>query len=94
MPPKKRVKYSREEDSALSLGVEKWGNGKWRDIWSDATLFADGRSFEVRALRSNVDLKDRWRVMKGRKTGTPGKRQRCHEVEAAASSPSRPEAEA
>ncbi|KAH9299831.1 hypothetical protein KI387_031513, partial [Taxus chinensis] len=50
-----RLKWSQEEEAALRVGVEKYGPGKWTAILKDPVLGAH------LALRSNVDLKDKWR---------------------------------
>lgn len=53
--PKQR--WSREEEEALKAGILKHGAGKWTAILKDAEF----RS--ILALRSNVDLKDKYRNM-------------------------------
>lgn len=50
-----KQKWTAEEEAALKAGVRKHGTGKWRTILSDPE-FSD-----VLRLRSNVDLKDKWR---------------------------------
>ncbi|KAJ0968090.1 hypothetical protein J5N97_025007 [Dioscorea zingiberensis] len=45
------------EESALKAGVVKHGAGKWR------TILKDPEFSSVLCLRSNVDLKDKWRNM-------------------------------
>ncbi|GLT75388.1 hypothetical protein SLA2020_471190 [Shorea laevis] len=50
-----KQKWTAEEEAALKAGVLKHGTGKWRTILSDPE-FSD-----VLRLRSNVDLKDKWR---------------------------------
>ncbi|KAJ0250310.1 SANT/Myb domain-containing protein [Hirschfeldia incana] len=52
-----KQKWTQEEESALRSGVIKHGPGKWRTILKDPD-FSD-----VLFLRSNVDLKDKWRNM-------------------------------
>ncbi|CAM0881494.1 unnamed protein product [Alopecurus aequalis] len=51
--PKQR--WTSEEEAALKAGVAKHGPGKWRTILRDPDFSA------VLRLRSNVDLKDKWR---------------------------------
>ncbi|KAI5000751.1 single myb histone 2-like [Hordeum vulgare subsp. vulgare] len=51
--PKQR--WTSEEEAALKAGVAKHGPGKWRTILRDTDFSA------VLHLRSNVDLKDKWR---------------------------------
>ncbi|XP_011012071.1 PREDICTED: telomere repeat-binding factor 2-like [Populus euphratica] len=48
-------KWTAEEEAALKAGVLKHGTGKWRTILVDPEFSA------VLRLRSNVDLKDKWR---------------------------------
>ncbi|KAF2615209.1 hypothetical protein F2Q70_00013683, partial [Brassica cretica] len=48
-------KWSREEESALRSAVAKHGPGRWRTILKDPDFS------KVLFLRSNVDLKDKWR---------------------------------
>lgn len=50
-----KQKWSEEEESALKAGVIKHGVGKWR------TILKDPEFNHVLYLRSNVDLKDKWR---------------------------------
>ncbi|KAK1277912.1 Telomere repeat-binding factor 1 [Acorus gramineus] len=52
-----KQKWTSEEESALKAGVIKHGAGKWRTILKDPEF-----SF-ILCLRSNVDLKDKWRNM-------------------------------
>eukprot|EP00252_Welwitschia_mirabilis_P027488 TRINITY_DN9438_c0_g1_i2.p1 TRINITY_DN9438_c0_g1~~TRINITY_DN9438_c0_g1_i2.p1 ORF type:complete len:303 (+),score=100.14 TRINITY_DN9438_c0_g1_i2:347-1255(+) len=52
-----KQKWTNEEEAALRAGVEKYGPGKWRAILKDPVL-----STRL-AIRSNVDLKDKWRNM-------------------------------
>ncbi|XP_077243836.1 single myb histone 6-like [Tasmannia lanceolata] len=52
-----KQKWSAEEESALKAGVVKHGAGKWRTILKDPEFSG------VLYLRSNVDLKDKWRNM-------------------------------
>jgi hypothetical protein len=55
-----------EEVDALRAGVEKEGEGKWATILkANPEVFLD---------RSAVDLKDKWRNLKGRSTRTARKR--------------------
>ncbi|CAO2190867.1 unnamed protein product [Urochloa humidicola] len=51
--PKQR--WTPEEEAALKAGVAKHGPGKWRTILRDPDFSV------VLRLRSNVDLKDKWR---------------------------------
>ncbi|XP_058762156.1 telomere repeat-binding factor 1-like [Vicia villosa] len=50
-----KQKWTSEEESALKAGVVKHGVGKWRTILKDPEFNC------VLFLRSNVDLKDKWR---------------------------------
>uniref|UniRef100_A0A2P2L3H8 MYB transcription factor n=1 Tax=Rhizophora mucronata TaxID=61149 RepID=A0A2P2L3H8_RHIMU len=50
-----KQKWTAEEEAALKAGVLKHGTGKWRTILMDPEFSATLR------LRSNVDLKDKWR---------------------------------
>ncbi|KAI5581240.1 hypothetical protein POPTR_007G005000v4 [Populus trichocarpa] len=50
-----KQKWTSEEEAALKAGVLKHGTGKWRTILMDPEFSA------VLRLRSNVDLKDKWR---------------------------------
>ncbi|KAG9439103.1 hypothetical protein H6P81_019268 [Aristolochia fimbriata] len=52
-----KQKWTAEEENALKAGVTKHGPGKWR------TILKDPEFSSVLALRSNVDLKDKWRNM-------------------------------
>ncbi|MCL7023910.1 hypothetical protein MKW94_027238 [Papaver nudicaule] len=52
-----KQKWTSEEESALKAGVIKHGAGKWRTILKDPEFSG------ILALRSNVDLKDKWRNM-------------------------------
>ncbi|XP_047950869.1 telomere repeat-binding factor 1-like isoform X3 [Salvia hispanica] len=52
-----KQKWTPEEEAALKAGVLKHGPGKWR------TILKDPQFSEVLYLRSNVDLKDKWRNM-------------------------------
>ncbi|CAL9103993.1 unnamed protein product [Musa textilis] len=51
--PKQR--WTPEEEAALKAGVRKHGVGKWRTILKDPEFSG------VLCMRSNVDLKDKWR---------------------------------
>ncbi|GLT46812.1 hypothetical protein SLA2020_205420 [Shorea laevis] len=64
-----KQKWTAEEEAALKAGVRKHGTGKWRTILSDPE-FSD-----VLHLRSNVDLKDKWRNINA--TAIWGSRQRA-----------------
>ncbi|GAB2292122.1 Telomere repeat-binding factor 1 [Dionaea muscipula] len=50
-----KQKWTAEEEAALKAGVLKHGAGKWRTILKDPEFSG------VLYLRSNVDLKDKWR---------------------------------
>ncbi|XP_074583806.1 single myb histone 5-like [Curcuma longa] len=50
-----KQKWTAEEEAALKAGVVKHGAGKWRTILKDPEFSG------VLCLRSNVDLKDKWR---------------------------------
>ncbi|XP_065875153.1 telomere repeat-binding factor 2 [Euphorbia lathyris] len=50
-----KQKWTAEEEAALKAGVHKHGTGKWR------TILTDPEFSSVLRLRSNVDLKDKWR---------------------------------
>ncbi|KAF7811088.1 telomere repeat-binding factor 1 isoform X1 [Senna tora] len=52
-----KQKWTPEEEAALKAGVVKHGAGKWR------TILKDPEFSRVLYLRSNVDLKDKWRNM-------------------------------
>ncbi|KAJ8769072.1 hypothetical protein K2173_024068 [Erythroxylum novogranatense] len=52
-----KQKWTAEEEAALKAGVTKHGHGKWRTILKDPEFSG------VLYLRSNVDLKDKWRNM-------------------------------
>ncbi|KAK1363710.1 MYB transcription factor [Heracleum sosnowskyi] len=52
-----RLNWSADEEDALRDGVTKHGVGKWRDILDDPELST------ALILRTNVDLKDKWRNM-------------------------------
>ncbi|KAI4298579.1 hypothetical protein L6164_032120 [Bauhinia variegata] len=52
-----KQKWTAEEEAALKAGVVKHGAGRWR------TILKDPEFSSVLYLRSNVDLKDKWRNM-------------------------------
>lgn len=52
-----KQKWTAEEESALKAGIRKHGAGKWRTILKDPEFSG------ILCLRSNVDLKDKWRNM-------------------------------
>ncbi|XP_072951265.1 single myb histone 6-like isoform X1 [Typha angustifolia] len=52
-----KQKWTAEEESALKAGIAKHGAGKWRTILKDPEFCG------ILCLRSNVDLKDKWRNM-------------------------------
>mmetsp|Transcript_42261 Transcript_42261/g.54411 ORF Transcript_42261/g.54411 Transcript_42261/m.54411 type:complete len:378 (+) Transcript_42261:73-1206(+) len=60
---RKRVTWTIFEESALSRGVAKYGTLK--HPWS--SILADPELKDTLALRSNVDIKDKWRNMKNAK---------------------------
>ncbi|KAJ3681628.1 hypothetical protein LUZ60_014201 [Juncus effusus] len=64
-----KQKWTSEEETALKAGIAKHGAGKWRTILRDPEFSA------VLSLRSNVDLKDKWRNMNVLATGS-GSRER------------------
>ncbi|MFS7892241.1 putative transcription factor MYB-HB-like family [Helianthus anomalus] len=66
--PKQR--WTPEEEAALKAGVVKHGPGKW------STILKDPEFESVLRLRSNVDLKDKWRNMHSMPGGC-GSRQRA-----------------
>ncbi|XP_059647893.1 telomere repeat-binding factor 1-like [Cornus florida] len=50
-----KQKWTSEEEAALKAGIVKHGAGKWRTILKDPEFSG------ILYLRSNVDLKDKWR---------------------------------
>ncbi|KAK1363711.1 hypothetical protein POM88_039272 [Heracleum sosnowskyi] len=60
-----RIQWTAKEEAALRDGVTKYGVGKWRRILDDPELST------ALILRTNVDLKDKWRYMitKGSRNG-------------------------
>ncbi|TKY70668.1 Telomere repeat-binding factor 2 [Spatholobus suberectus] len=50
-----KQKWTAEEEAALKAGVLKHGAGKWR------TILTDPEFSSILHMRSNVDLKDKWR---------------------------------
>ncbi|KAL1333298.1 hypothetical protein HN51_062100 [Arachis hypogaea] len=50
-----KQKWTAEEEAALKAGVVKHGAGKWR------TILTDPEFSSILRMRSNVDLKDKWR---------------------------------
>ncbi|XP_020092920.1 single myb histone 5 isoform X1 [Ananas comosus] len=52
-----KQKWTSEEEAALKAGIAKHGAGKWR------TILKDPEFSSILCLRSNVDLKDKWRNM-------------------------------
>ncbi|KAL2348304.1 hypothetical protein Fmac_002304 [Flemingia macrophylla] len=50
-----KQKWTAEEEAALKAGVVKHGAGKWR------TILTDREFSSILSMRSNVDLKDKWR---------------------------------
>ncbi|PKU60392.1 telomere repeat-binding factor 1-like isoform X1 [Dendrobium catenatum] len=53
-----KQKWTAEEEFALKAGVAKHGSGNWR------TILRDPEFSGILFLRSNVDLKDKWRNMR------------------------------
>ncbi|KAJ4963623.1 hypothetical protein NE237_023562 [Protea cynaroides] len=52
-----KQKWTADEEAALKAGIAKHGAGKWR------TILKDPEFSSILSLRSNVDLKDKWRNM-------------------------------
>ncbi|KAJ0257240.1 Telomere repeat-binding factor 4 [Hirschfeldia incana] len=52
---KEKSKWTEDEEDALLAGVKKHGPGKWKNILRDPDFST------VLSLRSNIDLKDKWR---------------------------------
>ncbi|KAF8047492.1 hypothetical protein N665_3001s0007 [Sinapis alba] len=52
---KEKVKWTEDEEDAFLAGVRKHGPGKWKNILRDPEFAA------VLSLRSNINLKDKWR---------------------------------
>lgn len=50
-----KQKWTSDEEAALKAGVDKYGAGKW------STILKDPEFGPILHLRSNVDLKDKWR---------------------------------
>lgn len=65
-----KQKWTLEEEAALKAGVAKYGPGKW------STILKDSEFVPVLHLRSNVDLKDKWRNLNMMASGY-GSRQRA-----------------
>lgn len=64
---KQKQRWSIEEEEALSAGVERYGHGKWKHILSDPQFAS------TLVLRSNIDLKDKWRNMSVSGNGSSAK---------------------
>ncbi|KAJ8448160.1 hypothetical protein Cgig2_031884 [Carnegiea gigantea] len=62
-----KQKWTAEEEAALKAGVVKHGPGKWRTILKDPEFSG------ILYLRSNVDLKDKWRNMSVMTNGFGGR---------------------
>lgn len=62
-----KQKWTAEEEAALKAGVVKHGPGKWRTILKDPEFSG------ILYLRSNVDLKDKWRNMSVMSNGFGGR---------------------
>ncbi|KAD5960936.1 hypothetical protein E3N88_12409 [Mikania micrantha] len=65
-----KQKWTSEEEASLKAGVAKHGPGKW------STILKDLEFGSVLRLRSNVDLKDKWRNLQSMASGC-GSRQRA-----------------
>ncbi|KAF8045509.1 hypothetical protein N665_4783s0005 [Sinapis alba] len=52
---KEKVKWTEDEEDAFLAGVRKHGPGKWKNILRDPEFAG------VLSLRSNINLKDKWR---------------------------------
>ncbi|KAL8211082.1 hypothetical protein R6Q57_005519 [Mikania cordata] len=65
-----KQKWTSEEEASLKAGVAKHGPGKW------STILKDSEFGSVLRLRSNVDLKDKWRNLQSMASGC-GSRQRA-----------------
>ncbi|KAG0469801.1 hypothetical protein HPP92_016501 [Vanilla planifolia] len=68
-----KQKWTAEEESALKAGVAKHGSGNWR------TILRDPEFSGILFLRSNVDLKDKWRNMRVTANGC-GSREKARAV--------------
>lgn len=68
-----KQKWTEEEEYALKSGVVKHGQGKWR------TILKDPEFCRILYLRSNVDLKDKWRNLGSSASGW-GTRERARIV--------------
>mmetsp|Transcript_2756 Transcript_2756/g.7786 ORF Transcript_2756/g.7786 Transcript_2756/m.7786 type:complete len:569 (-) Transcript_2756:221-1927(-) len=60
-------RWSEDEETALRVGVNRYGEGKWKRILCDPSL---SKYF---VERSNVDLKDKWRTMLCAEKSKPGR---------------------
>lgn len=58
-----KQKWTLEEEDALKAGIAKYGPGKW------STILKDPDFVSILHLRSNVDLKDKWRNMNAMASG-------------------------
>ncbi|KAK1440670.1 hypothetical protein QVD17_06499 [Tagetes erecta] len=65
-----KQKWTSEEEASLKAGITKHGPGKW------STILKDPEFGSVLRLRSNVDLKDKWRNLQSLTSGC-GPRQRA-----------------
>ncbi|KAJ3366556.1 hypothetical protein GGF31_008055 [Allomyces arbusculus] len=63
--PRRRIRWSKDEEAALIAGVEKYGIGSWAQILADPDL-------HFNAQRTNIDLKDKWRVITTRRPKSKG----------------------
>ena len=65
---RERKRFSEAEDNALTMGVQEYGLGMWRTIINkNKAIWAKDADGEC--LRTNVDLKDRWRNLQKRNAG-------------------------
>uniref|UniRef100_A0A161ZW24 MYB transcription factor n=1 Tax=Daucus carota subsp. sativus TaxID=79200 RepID=A0A161ZW24_DAUCS len=67
-----KQKWTAEEEAALKAGIAKHGLGKW------STIIKDPEFYTALHLRSNVDLKDKWRNMNAVSSGSS--RQKCKPI--------------
>ncbi|KAF5187596.1 telomere repeat-binding factor 1-like [Thalictrum thalictroides] len=71
-----KQKWTSEEEAALHAGIVKHGAGKWRMILKDPEFSS------ILSLRSNVDLKDKFRNLNVIANGWPSRqsRKKSHEI--------------
>jgi len=65
---RERKRFSEAEDNALTMGVKQYGLGMWRTI-IDENKAIWAKDADGECLRTNVDLKDRWRNLQKRSAG-------------------------